>query len=70
MQKDAKVRRIRMDNGDEYTGGEFEALCYEHGIIHETISPYMLENNAVAERYNRTLQEGALVQRLISITNY
>ena len=41
-------------------GGEFESLCHEHGIIHETTSPYTPEHNAVARRYNRTLQEGAL----------
>ena len=35
-------------------------MCCEHGIIHETTSPYTLEHNAIAERYNRTLQEGAL----------
>ena len=55
-----KIKRIHTDNGGEYIGADFEALCKSHGIIHETTSPYTLEHNGIAERYNRMLQEGAL----------
>jgi hypothetical protein len=44
----------------EYMGKEFKEICGELGIIHETTSPYTPEHNGIAERYNQTLQEGAL----------
>jgi hypothetical protein len=59
-QKNANVRRVRTDNGGEYMGKEFTNICSKLGIIHETTSPYTPEHNGIAERYNRTLQEGAL----------
>jgi Integrase core domain len=59
-QKGANVKRVRTDNGGEYAGHEFQHLCGELGIAHETTSPYTPECNRIAERYNRTLQEGAL----------
>ena len=40
------------------------------GIIHKTTTPYTPEHNGVAERYNRTLQEGALtLQHDSKLTN-
>jgi hypothetical protein len=60
LQKNANVKRIRSNNGGEYMVKEFEDICAKSGIIHETTSPYTPEHNGIAERYNRTLQEGAL----------
>jgi Integrase core domain len=62
-QKSATVKRIRSDNGGEYIGKEFQDVCAKSGIIHETTSPHTPEHNGIAERYNRTLQEGALTIR-------
>ena len=62
-QKNANVKRIRTDNGGEYMGKEFQDICAKSGIIHETTSPHTPEHNGIAERYNRTLQEGALTLR-------
>jgi hypothetical protein len=59
-QKGAEVKRVRTDNGGEYMGKEFQHIYGELSITHETTSPYMPEHNGIAERYNRTLQEGAL----------
>ena len=59
-QKSANVKRIWSDNGKEYTGKPFQDVCSELGIIHQTTSPYTPEHNGVTERYNQTLQEGAL----------
>jgi transposase InsO family protein len=59
-QKGANVKRVRTDNGGEYAGHEFQHLCGELGIAHKTTSPYTPEHNGIAERYNHTLQEGAL----------
>jgi hypothetical protein len=55
------VRRVRTDNGGECMGKEFVHACSELGIVHETTSPHTPEHNGVVERYNRTLQEGALI---------
>ena len=59
-QKSANVKRIRSDNGGEYTGKPFQDVCGELSIIHQTTSPYTPEHNGVTKRYNWTLQEGAL----------
>jgi transposase InsO family protein len=59
-QRVADVKRIRTDNRGEYMGKEFTSLCNELRIIHETTAPHTPENNGIAERYNRMLQEGAL----------
>ena len=62
-QKNANVKRVRTDNGGEYMGKEFQLICEHEGIIHETTPPYTPKHNGIAERYNRTLQEGALTIR-------
>ena len=41
--------RVRTDNGGEYMGKEFQAICSKLGIIHETTPPYTPELNGVAE---------------------
>ena len=50
------IKVVRSDRGGEYDG-PFNALCKEHGIIHQTTAPYSPESNGVAERKNRTLKE-------------
>jgi transposase InsO family protein len=59
-QKNVQVKQVRSDNRGEYTGHEFEHICSELRIIHETTSLYTPEHNRIAERYNQTLQEGSL----------
>ena len=59
-QKRADVKKVRTDNGGEYTGREFEDVCSKLRIIHEITSPYTPEHNGIAEWYNRMLQEGVL----------
>ena len=44
-------------------GREFQEICAKSSIIHETLSPHTPKHNGIAERYNRTLQEGALMIR-------
>ena len=48
-QKRADMKKVRTDNGGEYTGREFEDICSKLGIIHETTSPYTPEPNGIAE---------------------
>ena len=59
-QKNANVKRIRNNNGSKYTGREFQDICAKFSIIHETTLPHTPEHNGIAQRYNWTLQEGAL----------
>ncbi|CAI7849765.1 unnamed protein product, partial [Closterium sp. NIES-54] len=54
-----KVKVIRTDNGGEFIGGDFEAVLKKKGIQHQLTVPYNPQQNGVAERFNRTLQEGA-----------
>ena len=54
-----RIRKLRTDNGGEYTGDDFENCLSEHGIIHETSLPYTPQQNGVSERMNRTVVEMA-----------
>ncbi|CAI7891857.1 unnamed protein product [Closterium sp. NIES-54] len=54
-----KVKVIRTDNGGEFVGADFEAVLKKKGIQHQLMVPYNPQQNGVAERFNRTLQEGA-----------
>ncbi|CAI7778572.1 unnamed protein product [Closterium sp. NIES-53] len=53
------VKVIRIDNGGEFIGNEFEAVMKKKGIQHQPTLTYNPQQNGVAERFNRTLQEGA-----------
>jgi len=50
------IKRIRSDNGREYTSEKFENFLKENGIT-QLSSPYNPQQNGVAERINRTLVE-------------
>ncbi|GJP61921.1 hypothetical protein CLOP_g19035, partial [Closterium sp. NIES-67] len=50
---------IRSDNGGEFIGADFEGELKRKGIQHQLTVPYNPQQNGVAERFNRTLQEGA-----------
>ncbi|CAI7799458.1 unnamed protein product [Closterium sp. NIES-54] len=54
-----KVKVIRTDNGGEFIGADFESVLKKKGIQHQLTVPYNPQQNGVAERFNRTLQEGA-----------
>ncbi|CAI7916801.1 unnamed protein product [Closterium sp. NIES-54] len=54
-----KVKVIRTDNGGEFIGADVEKELKRKGIQHQLTVPYNPEQNGVAERFNRTLQEGA-----------
>jgi transposase InsO family protein len=54
---DAKVKKIRIDNGTEFKNTQVEDFLDEEGIKHEFLAPYTPKQNGVAERKNRTLIE-------------
>jgi hypothetical protein len=56
---DAKVKKIRSDNGTEFKNTQVEDFLDEEGIKHEFSAPYTPQQNGVVERKNRTLIEMA-----------
>jgi transposase InsO family protein len=56
---DAKVKKIRSDNGTKFKNTQVEDFLDEEGIKHDLSAPYTPQQNGVAERKNRTLIEMA-----------
>jgi transposase InsO family protein len=56
---DAKVKRIRSDNGTEFKNIQVEYYLDEEDINHEFSAPYTPQQNGVTKRKNRTLIEMA-----------
>ena len=54
-----KVKRLRSDNGGEYIDEGFSEYCATQGIKMEKTIPRTPQQNGVAERMNRTLNERA-----------
>ena len=52
-----EIKKIRSDNGGEYTSKEFEEHLKSFGTQHELTIPKTPQQNGVAERMNRTLVE-------------
>jgi transposase InsO family protein len=48
---------LRIDNGRDLYGNEFEEFCKKYGIQRQKNIPYTPQQNGVAERMNRTLME-------------
>uniref|UniRef100_A0A7N2MUY1 Retrovirus-related Pol polyprotein from transposon TNT 1-94 n=1 Tax=Quercus lobata TaxID=97700 RepID=A0A7N2MUY1_QUELO len=61
-----KVKCLRSDNGGEYIDGGFSEYCAAQGIRMEKTIPGTPQQNGVAERMNRTLNERARSMRLHS----
>jgi hypothetical protein len=52
-----KIKTLRTDNGGEYTSKEFIAFCKSAGIRRELTVPHNPQQNGVAERKNRSIEE-------------
>ena len=50
------IKMVRSDRGGEYDV-PLNEFCAQHGIIHQTTTPYSPQQNGIAERKNRTLIE-------------
>lgn len=49
------IKKIRSDNGGEFTSKPLNDFLEKHGVTQETSAPYTPQHNGVAERKNRTL---------------
>ncbi len=52
-----KLKKLRSDNGGEFTSTRFQEYLKAEGVIHELTIPKTPQQNGVAERFNRTLVE-------------
>ncbi|MDQ0106621.1 transposase InsO family protein [Chitinophaga terrae (ex Kim and Jung 2007)] len=55
-----KPARVRVDNGSEFTSGEFCLWCREHNIEIQYIQPGKLMQSGYIERFNRLYREAVL----------
>ena len=53
------VKHLHTDNGREYMTLELQSFLCEQGIVHETSTPYVHQQNGRAEWLNQTLLEKA-----------
>jgi transposase InsO family protein len=58
-QSGKKIKRLRTDNGGEFTYGPFMKFCEDEGIARHFTVRNTPQQNGVAERMNRTLLERA-----------
>jgi len=58
-ESDHKIKCLRSDRGGEFTSNEFFDFCEEHGIRREFSTARTPQQNGVAERMNRIIQQMA-----------
>jgi hypothetical protein len=56
-QLERKIKWVRYDRGGEYLFNYFGEYCVEHGIFHETTTPYPPQSNGVAEPQSNGVAE-------------
>ena len=64
IETNLKLKCLRSDNGGEYISDEFKRYCADNGIKMEKTIPGTPQQNGIAERMNRTLNERARSMRL------
>ncbi|KAH9679088.1 Integrase catalytic domain-containing protein [Citrus sinensis] len=57
LESSKRIKCLRIDNGGEYTDGEFFAFCKQEGIQRQFTVAYTPQQNGVAEQIKRTLTE-------------
>jgi transposase InsO family protein len=55
-----RLGALRDDKGGEYMSREFDAFCIDHGIQRQHTARNRPQQNGVAERANRTFEEGVI----------
>ncbi|KAI5954698.1 hypothetical protein KGF54_002474 [Candida jiufengensis] len=56
-----RVSSLRSDNGGEFVNSRLQQFCVHHGIKQETTVPYSSEQNGVAERAIRSIEDKSRV---------
>ena len=54
-----KIKVFRSDNGGEYNSREFNKFLTSKGFVKQRSIPRMPQQNGIAEKMNRTIQECA-----------
>jgi transposase InsO family protein len=57
MKQRQKIKCLRSKNGGEFTLKEFDLFCENHGIKRQFSAPRTPQQNGIAERKNRMVQE-------------
>jgi transposase InsO family protein len=58
-QTEKRIKVLRIDNGREFCGNEFEEFSKKCGIERKNTTPYTPQHNGVAKRMNMMLMEKA-----------
>ena len=59
-------KRIRSDNGPEFTSNHFHSWLKQHGILHDPIDPGKPYQNGYHESYNGRLREKCLNEHIFA----
>jgi transposase InsO family protein len=59
VESGCRLKSFRTDRGGEFNSGIFVTFCNEHGIRHNTTTPYTPQQNGVVERRNQSIVEMA-----------
>jgi transposase InsO family protein len=54
-----RIKVLRIDNGGELCGKEFDQFCKQYGIARQNTTPYTPQQNGVSKRMNKTLMDKA-----------
>lgn len=54
-QSGCKLKKLRTNDGDEYTSRKFARFFNEEGIKHEVMAPYAPQHNGILERKNQSI---------------
>lgn len=60
-------RKVRVDNGPEFTSAEFVQWAHQHGVYIDYTQPGCPYQNAYIERFNRTYRQEVLDLYLFTI---
>jgi transposase InsO family protein len=56
-QTEKRIKVLKIDNGGDFCGNEFEEFCKKCSIERHKTTPYTPQQNGVTERMNKTLME-------------
>jgi transposase InsO family protein len=58
-EKETKIKCLRSDNDGEFTSREFDVFCETQGVKRQFSTARTPQQNGIAERKNKTIQEAA-----------